>query len=290
MSHMISPTTVVIIPWCARIVWGLRLTAMGSGDLIFFYIYGRFKNKSISSSNIEYMIRFLNLLFFAVMVVMNYLANALPLNNKTTGELSDSFPNLFVPAGITFSIWGIIYILVLAYSILQFRAVNESVSLNIGWAFGISCILNALWIIFWHYGKLPFSLIAMLGMLGTLIYINVQIKELPLGIIKVAFGIYLGWICIATIANVTTLLVHYNWTGFGLSEETWTIVMISAGVLIAAISLLSFKNPFIALSVIWAFAGIILKRHYDYRSIVMTAGIGIVILLIITVYGFLRKV
>ena len=164
------------------------------------------------------------------------------------------------------------------------------VSLNIGWAFGISCMLNALWIVFWHYGKLPLSLIVMIGMLASLIYINLQIKDLPFGLIKASFGIYLGWICIATIANVTALLVHYNWTGFGLSEETWTIVMISAGAMIAGVSLLSFKNPFIALSVIWAFAGIILKRHYDYRSIVMTAGIGIVILLIITVYGFLRKV
>ena len=236
------------------------------------------------------MIRFLNLVFFAVMVVMNYLANALPLNNKTTGELSDSFPNLFVPAGITFSIWGVIYLLLLVYCIIQFKASNNAVSLNIGWAFGISCMLNALWIVFWHYGKLPLSLIVMIGMLASLIYINVLIKDLPFGLIKAAFGIYLGWICIATIANVTTLLVHYNWQGFGLSEETWTVVMISAGVLIAGVSLLSLKNPFIALSVIWAFAGIILKRHYDYRSIVLTAGIGIVILLIITVYGFLRKV
>ncbi len=236
------------------------------------------------------MIRFLNLVFFAVMVVMNYLANALPLNNKTTGELSDSYPNLFVPAGITFSIWGVIYLLLLVYCIIQFKVSNNAVSLNIGWAFGISCMLNALWIVFWHYGKLPLSLIVMIGILASLIYINLQIKDLPFGLIKAAFGIYLGWICIATIANVITLLVHYNWQGFGLSEETWTVVMISAGVLIAGFSLLSLKNPFIALSVIWAFAGIILKRHYDYRSIVLTAGIGIVILLIISVYGFLRKV
>ena len=235
------------------------------------------------------MIKFLNLGLFAAMVFMNYLANALPLNNKTTGELSGSFPNLFVPAGITFSIWGVIYLLIMAYCIIQFKASNNAVSISIGWAFGISCMLNALWIVFWHYGKLPLSLIVMIGMLASLIYINLQIKDLPFGLIKASFGIYLGWICIATIANVTTLLVHYNWTGFGLSEETWTIVMISAGAMIAGVSLLSFKNPFIALSVIWAFAGIILKRHYDYRSIVMTAGIGIVILLIITVYGFLRK-
>jgi hypothetical protein len=235
------------------------------------------------------MIRFLNLAFFAGMIVMNYLANALPLNGKNTGQLSDSFPNLFVPAGITFSIWGIIYLLLLAYCIIQFKATNRIISVTIGWIFGISCILNALWIVFWHYGNLPLSMAVMIGMLLSLIYINILIKGLPHGIIKASFGIYLGWICIATIANAVALLVHYNWQGFGLSEEIWTILMISAGALITILSVLSFKNPFIALSVIWAFSGIILKRHYDYRSIVMTAFTGIAFLAAITIYGFFRK-
>ena len=234
--------------------------------------------------------KILNLLLFAGMIVMNYLANAIPLNNKNTGELSVSFPNLFVPSGITFSIWGVIYLLLFIYCVAQFTGSDQSAISKISIVFGISCVLNALWIVFWHYGKLPLSLIVMLGILISLIYINLLIKDLPFGLIKASFGIYLGWIFIATIANVTTLLVHYNWTGFGLSEETWTIVMISAGTLIAAISLLSFKNPFIALSVIWAFAGIIMKRHYDYRSIVMTAAIGILILVVITIYGFLKRV
>lgn len=235
------------------------------------------------------MIRFLNVVLFVGMIVMNYLANALPLNNKTTGAISDSIPNLFAPAGITFSIWGIIYLLLLAYCIVQFKAQNHVISENIGWFFGISCILNALWIVCWHYGKLPVSMVVMLGMLISLIYINIYIKDLPFGIIKSSFGIYLGWICIAAIANFTALLVHYDWQGFGLSEETWTIVMIVAGALIAAATIISLKNPFVGLSVIWAFAGIILKRHYDYRSIVMAAVICIAILTIAVIYGFVRK-
>lgn len=235
------------------------------------------------------MIKYLNLFFFIVMIVMNYLANALPLNHKTTGELSDSIPNLFVPAGITFAIWGIIYLLLLAYCIVQFKASNSEVSLRIGWVFGISCLLNALWIVFWHFGKLPLSLIIMIGILTSLAYINVQIRELPFGIIKASFGIYLGWICIATIANVTALLVHYDWRGFGLSEEFWTIIMIAAGAIIAAVSLLKLKNPYIGLSVIWAFAGIIMKRHYDYKSIVLAASICIVILTITVIYGYVKK-
>lgn len=234
------------------------------------------------------MIKYINLLLFSGMILMNYLANALPLNNKTTGELSDSFPNLFVPAGITFSIWGVIYLLLLIYCIVQFKGSNQIAISGIGWLFAVSCILNALWIVMWHYGKLPLSLIVMLGMLVSLIYINILIKDLPFGIIKASFGIYLGWICIATISNVTVLLVHYNWNGLGISEEVWTIIMISAGALIAVVTLFRLNNPFIGLSVIWAFIGIILKRQGDYRSIAITAAVALTLVGIVTVWGFFR--
>ncbi|HBE41560.1 MAG TPA: hypothetical protein DDW27_10230 [Bacteroidales bacterium] len=234
------------------------------------------------------MIKYLNIILFAGMIVMNYLANALPLNNKTTGELSDSFPNLFVPAGMTFSIWGIIYLLLIVYCIVQFKGSNQVVITDIGWLFGISCVLNALWIVFWHYGQLPLSLLVMAGLLVTLILINLRILNLPPGIIKASFGIYLGWICIATIANVTALLVHYSWNGFGISEEVWTIIMISAGSVIAALAIYRLINPFAGLSVIWAFIGIILKRHEDYRSIVITAAVAIIIVTVVSVYRFLR--
>jgi hypothetical protein len=235
------------------------------------------------------MVKYLNLILFAGMIVMNYLANALPLNNKTTGELSDSFPNLFVPAGITFSIWGVIYLLLLIYSVVQFTSGDKATIDNISWLFGISCIFNALWIVAWHYGKLPMSLIIICGMLISLIYINMAINHLPTGIIKAAFGIYLGWVCIATIANVTALLVHYGWSGFGVSQEAWTIIMISAGMIIAVMALYRLNNPYIGIVVIWAFTGIILKRMDDFKSIVIAAFAGIVVVAVATVLVFLRK-
>ena len=220
---------------------------------------------------------------------MNYLANALPLNNKTTGELSDSFPNLFVPAGITFSIWGVIYLMLAVYCVLQFTSPDQEAVLKIALPFAISCILNALWIVCWHYGKLPLSLIVMLGILTSLIYINTSVQELSSGLIKAAFGIYLGWICIATIANVTALLVNYNWNGFGISHEVWTITMIAAGALIGIMSIYKLNNPFIGLVVIWAFAGIIIKRSTDFRSIVIAASICIAAVAVTTIYAFIRR-
>ena len=235
------------------------------------------------------MIKYLNVFLFLSMLVMNYLANALPLNNKTTGELSDSFPNLFVPAGITFSIWGVIYLLLLLFSIFQFTARGKEIEGATGWLFAVTCVLNALWIVAWHYGRLPLSLILMTGLLITLIYINKAASTLPYGLIKASFGIYLGWICIATVANVTTLLVNYGWNGFNVSQETWTVILIFAGAAIASLSLLLLKNPFIGLSVIWAFIGIAIKRQEDYRIIFVSAILALILVSIVTIWGFLRK-
>jgi hypothetical protein len=235
------------------------------------------------------MIKYINVILFIGMIAMNYLANALPLNNKTTGQLSDMYPNLFVPAGITFSIWGVIYILLLGYCIIQFTGPNQIAISGIGWLFAASCIFNALWIVAWHYEKLPLSLLIMLLLLVSLVMINIRIASLEMGFIKVAFGVYIGWICIATIANVTTLLVNYGWSGFGLSDELWTIIMISVGTLIVCLSIFNFRNPYLGFSVIWAFTGIIIKRQGDFRSIVVTAAIAIVIVAAITALGFFRK-
>ena len=235
------------------------------------------------------MIRYLTLLFFAAMVYVNYLANSLPINGKTTGQISGEYPNLFVPAGITFSIWGIIYLLLAAFCIVQFLPAYKETAIKIGWLFSLSCVFNGLWIVAWHYQRLPLSLLIMLGLLVSLIMINLQIRDLPLGLLKAALGIYLGWICIATIANVTALLVDAGWEGTGISQQVWAIIMIAIGTLIVSLTILRLNNPFIGLSMVWAFTGIIIKRSEDYRSIVIAAVIGILVVGIVTLMGFLGK-
>jgi tryptophan-rich sensory protein len=235
------------------------------------------------------MIRLTNVVMFALMVFMNYLANALPLNGKTTGELSAQFPNLFVPAGITFSIWGIIYLLLLGFVIFQFSGQNKIAANSIGWAFAISCLLNGLWIVAWHYEKLPISLIIMLGLLAALIYINIQLANTSAGFAKAAFGVYLGWVSIATIANATALLVNYKWGAWGISPEAWAIIMIGAGAIITGIAVMRLRNPFMGIAVLWAFAGIIINRRQDFISIVIAAAVAIVIVGVVLMMVSFRK-
>ncbi len=233
-------------------------------------------------------LKMINLVMFVLMILMNYLANALPLNGKTTGELSAQYPNLFVPAGVTFSIWGVIYLLLLVFVILQFNSSNRQVVMNIGWAFAISSLFNAAWIAAWHYEKLPLSLIIMLGLLLSLVFINFQLRGSAPVFFRIAFGIYLGWISIATIANVTALLVAYQWGGWGISPQTWAIILIGAGTLITAWALIRLNNPYIALAVIWAFVGIILRQQGKFPAIVAAAAAGIAIMAIVMIWGFLK--
>ncbi len=235
------------------------------------------------------LLKYINLLAFGLMVYMNYLANALPINNKTTGQISEQYPNLFAPAGVTFSIWGIIYLMLLVFVIIQFREQNKPMVQAIGWTFAISCLLNALWILAWHYQQLPLSVLIISGMLAALLIINHKLLNFAPDFSRAAFGIYLGWICIATIANITALLVNYQWGGWGIAAEVWTIILIGIGSVITTLLILKLENPFVGLAVIWAFAGIILKRQTDFPSIVIAASIGIAVVSLITIIMFYRQ-
>ncbi len=218
--------------------------------------------------------KLLNVAAFILVVVVNYLAVNLPINNKTTSELSDQYANLFVPAGITFSIWGLIYLLLMGFVVAQFFRKDEAAQTAIGWLFALSCLLNVSWIFLWHYEQVVFSMIVMWWLLRTLFVINQELRYVNDNLARVTFGIYLGWICIATIANVTTALVSISWDGFGLSDVTWTIILIAIGAALTIYLIGRLRNPYLAMAVVWAFYGIVLKRHDDYPMISYSAAVG----------------
>src|SRR5665647_96418 len=217
---------------------------------------------------------FLNFIGFLAVVIINALAVILPINNRTTQELSDKYPNLFVPKGITFSIWGIIYVLLLVFIIYQFivafrkSSIERDIFEKIGILFFISCIFNVAWICAWHYEIVWLSLIIMVLFLISLISIYVRLGTGKPGIrnsekimINIPFSVYLGWITIATNANA--FLVKINWNKFGISDQLWTVIVIAVGIIITLATLFSRNDIFYCLVVIWALVGILLKRIAD---------------------------
>ncbi|AHB41722.1 hypothetical protein P148_SR1C00001G0935 [candidate division SR1 bacterium RAAC1_SR1_1] len=234
----------------------------------------------------------LNILAFIAVVVVNYLANALPIGGMSTGALSDLYPNLFVPIGLTFSIWGLIYLLVFGFVIWQlvdlFRKKSLDITKKIGIWFLLSCMANVGWIFAWHYQNVLLSVIVMLLFLIILIVIT---KKLKIGerlgscadklLVQIPFSVYLGRICVATIANITTLLVTIGWNMRGMTDVFWTNLVIVVAALLALISLWKKYDIVFALVIIWAFIGIILKRlgaEIIYPNIIWTLGISIAII------------
>ena len=220
---------------------------------------------------------FLNLIGFLAVIISNALAVILPLNNNTTQALSDKYANLFVPAGLTFSIWGVIYILLGIYTVYQMviafkpAAQKRDFIDRIGIWFFISCIFNTGWIFAWHYEVMWLSLVIMLLLLASLLVIYLRlgtgrredVSNVEKGLVHLNFSIYLGWITVATIANVTAFLVKYGWNRFGLDEQFWTVVVIAVGILITLGMIFIRNDIFHSLVVIWAFAGILIKRLAD---------------------------
>ena len=239
------------------------------------------------------------LVFIAALttIIFNILASTLPLNGLNTGEISDRFKIFFVPAGYVFSIWGLIYVGLIAYAIYQvLPAQRENPRLrSIGYIFVLSCVANIAWLFLWHYEIFEFTLVAMLALLATLIVIYLRLdighSQVSTGekwAVHVPFSIYLGWITVATIANTTQLLYYLGWDGWGISAETWTVIMLAAGVIISA--LMSFTRADVAYSLVlvWAYIGIALK-HADNALVSTTAYVTAALILLFLIIALIRK-
>ncbi len=223
----------------------------------------------------------------------------------TTGELSELYPNLFVPAGFTFSIWGIIYFMLILWWFYQFWYTLQKRTAKIlgqrlvGLWFVISCILNGSWIFTWHY-KLPaISLIIMLGILYSLIQIY---RNLGIGLretshterffMHVPFSLYLGWISVATIANFTAVLVNYDFSGWGLPDSFYAAIMILVAGLLALFFLNYNVDLFYTAVMIWANFGIFYKQYFQkdaMEPMVYTAALSVILLLTIKYFQLRRK-
>jgi hypothetical protein len=247
----------------------------------------------------------LNIAGVIATIVVNALAVILPLNGKDTGKLSDQYPNLFVPAGLTFSIWGVIYILLIVFSVYQIvillrnKAAEKTAIEKMGIFFFIACCANVGWIFSWHYEILWLSIIIMIVLLLSLIasYLRLGIgaknKDASAGekyCIHLPTSVYLGWISVATIANITAFLVSIRWDGFGLSEEIWAIAVIVAAIALGLIMIFSKGDIFYALVVDWALLGILLKRLADNPSSVMAEIVTVIVGLAVISLGVIVQI
>lgn len=250
--------------------------------------------------------RVLVTLFYIGIIVVNALSILLPLNNLTPQQVSDSYPNLFAPAGITFSIWSVIYVLLALFVVYQWGAFNRGSKISedtwrrVRSLFMINAAANMGWLFAWHYKQITLSVIIMLILLLTLIRIVTLLNHQSLStkdylFIRLPFSVYFGWITIATIANITSWIVSLNLSFFQDRQVFWTILVLIIGLVIAAATILRNRDIPYGLVIVWSYYGILLKHqspegwNNQYPTIKTTLILCIVGLLAVMVYQIWRN-
>jgi len=235
-----------------------------------------------------------NVIAFIVTILVNALANTSLLNGKTTGEISDLYPTLVTPAGYVFSIWGIIYILLLVFVVFQALPSQKEKAFQkqVGILFVLSSIFNVVWLFLWQYEYITSSVLLMFALLATLImtYLRLDIGRSNVSLaeklsVHLPFSVYLGWITVAIIANVAAAIVSINWNGFGLSDTTWTITMLAITLAITLSVVFTRRDIAYSLVIIWALVGIAVKQSGNQTIVTITevGAIVIVVALVLSV-------
>ena len=242
-----------------------------------------------------------NTIAFITMVIVNIAANIIPIGGNTTGEVSANYPNLFTPAPITFTIWGIIYLMLAGFIAYQWRTSDsdeESRKLRsrLSVWFIISCVMNIAWIFAWHFDAIALSLVFILGLLVSLLFIERCIKSVEETrwsriLVNATFDIYFGWIFVAAIANAGTLFTKLGWDFFGLGQPFGVIfaLLIATGIL--SVLVVTQHKPILGLTAIWAFSGILIRHlspaelNSRYPFVIMAIVFSMVFLMSMIVYS-----
>jgi translocator protein len=240
-------------------------------------------------ANNSVLLKLSNIVAFVLTVIVNGLAGSTTLlGGVNTAEISDANPTLITPAGYVFSIWGIIYILLAVFVIFQAlpSQKEKEYTKKIGWLFVLSSVLNIIWLFLWQYEILSVSIVLMFLLLITLIviYLRLNIGKSTVTLrekltVHVPFSVYLGWITIASIANVAVFLVSENWDGFGISPETWATLIIVVALVITLLVLATRKDIAYGLVIVWAFVGIAVKQSGNQSIVTLTEASAIIVLL-----------
>lgn len=247
---------------------------------------------------------FVYLIGLMLVLAVNALANILPINGYNTGQVSGFYPNYFVPAGFTFGIWAVIYFLLIGFVVISFFAfystrfnpdARKSIEL-ISPLFLVTCLLNAGWIVAWHYLFLGPSLVIMIAFLVMLIkgYLRIRSQKNAYGFfyrlwVYHVFVVYLAWISVATIANFTALFVGIGWQGDPFEPTSWAVLLIIVAWLLGIFFVGKLKEPAFGFVLCWAFFGIYANQIEQSRPVGLTAAVGLCFLLAMTITVLVRS-
>jgi hypothetical protein len=215
-------------------------------------------------------------------IIVNVLANALPINDLTTGEVSARYQAAFTPANYVFSIWGLIYLGLLAYTVYQaLPAQRDDPRLrSIDGPYLVAAAANITWILLWHHELIVASVVVMFVLLASLITIYLRLdvgrSGAPLGhrlVVETTFSVYLAWITVAALANLGAMAVFLGWTGAGLGGPLWFAVAVAVALVAAGLVAWTRADLAYLAVFLWAFIGLGV-RHLGAPAFSTAAWIG----------------
>lgn len=233
---------------------------------------------------------------FVVTVALNAAANILPINGQETGAISDRFRVLVIPAGYVFSIWGVIYLLLAAFTVDQGRPsrAGDPTLRRLGWWPAMIGVLNSIWLVLFHYERFVLTVPVMVALLLALIRINAitfadrrRLIGLHRWTVRLPFSVYLGWITVATIANIAQTLDSLGFDAFGLPPEPVAAAVLLVGLAVALTFVWRFADIAYGAVIVWAYAGIVVKEA-GTPIVPWVAGAGalvVALLVLVTLLG-----
>jgi hypothetical protein len=240
------------------------------------------------------------ILTFLGCLYVNYISNAWPLNGFTAGELSDLYPNQFTPSGFTFAVWGLIYLSAIIAIIILLLANQNQISIEWYSLFSLINVLNLSWLLAWHYQFMVLSVIVMLALLVTLIIFYIQIRNhpsesLPRKILTILTSFYLSWISVALAANITALLVKFQFmVGNVRIESSIAAIVLTVAFSVCLWLTTKYKDFLHPLVLAWASYGIFVKTKsldiLENNIIVVASGIIVVASIFISIRNLRRAV
>ena len=243
-----------------------------------------------------------NALFFVATLVINTLGALGLINGLSQKQISDMYVTLITPSPATFSIWSIIYSLLLISVFVMIVKKDdpyyESVVNRISVLFRISCILNIAWIVAFSYLQIELSVLFIVGFVISLSLICVELLKFNYGkhwLLPLSFGIYTGWLFIATVVNTAAMLVKLKWNGFGVAEDIWAIIILIIAILLVVLVLSKIRNAAFPLPIAWAYFGIYQflnapeEFHGEYGLLQNIALSGVVVLLALAAIQFYQN-
>ncbi|TFF68294.1 tryptophan-rich sensory protein [Candidatus Thorarchaeota archaeon] len=244
-----------------------------------------------------------NIIAIVATLVVDALANIIPINGVLTGDVADAYPNLFTPPGWVFAIWGVIYTLLAVFVIYQGRASQRNAAYlpKIGYWYLIGAVGNIAWIFLFHYSvgapsllvasSVPITLL-LISLLVTYVRLGIGLSEVPLReklAVHLPVSVYLGWISLATIASVASSL-NVLIPGIPIAtQEVATAVMVIVAFVLTLLMLIQRRDVAFGLVVIWASTGIALKQIARPIIFFVAAPVAILVAILIVVLPLLKK-